>query len=52
MHEIDDVPGAELFQQICSMEIDGALADAERPTDLLAGGAPNDLSQRTPFFGS
>jgi len=51
MHKISGVPGAELFQQIGSMEIDGARADAERPCSLLAGGAPDDLSQRNTFFG-
>ena len=52
MHEISGVPGPELFQQIGSMEIDGTRADAERLSDLLAGGAPNDLSQRNTFSGS
>jgi hypothetical protein len=52
MHEIGGVPGAELFQQIGSMKIDRARADAERPRGLLAGGAPNDLGQRNTFFWS
>jgi hypothetical protein len=30
MRELSGVPGAELFQQIGSMEIDGTRADAER----------------------
>src|SRR3981189_1499534 len=45
MHEISGVPGAELLQQIGSMEINGARADAERTCGLLAGGTPDDLSQ-------
>jgi hypothetical protein len=52
MHEISDVPGTELFQEIGAMEIDGARADAQCPSGLLAGGTPNDLSQRNTFFGS
>jgi hypothetical protein len=52
MHEISGVPGPELFQQIGPMEIDGTRSDAKCPSDLLAGGAPNDLSQRNTFFGS
>ena len=28
MHEISDVPGTELFQEIGAMEIDGTRADA------------------------
>jgi hypothetical protein len=52
MHEISDVPGTELFQEIGAMEIDGTRADAECPSGLLAGGTPNDLSQRNTFFGS
>jgi len=46
IHEISGVPGAELFQQVGSMEIDGTRADAECPSDLhqrgvgdLQGGA-------------
>src|SRR5258705_13792762 len=35
MHEISGVPGAELFQQIGSMEIDRTRADAECPCGLL-----------------
>jgi hypothetical protein len=49
VHEINGVPGAELFQQIGSMEIDGTRADAECPCGLLARGASNDLSQRNTF---
>jgi hypothetical protein len=52
MHEISSVPGAEFFQQIGSMEINGTRADAQDPCGLFAGGSPNDLSQRDPFFGS
>lgn len=52
MHEISGVPGAELFQQVGSMEIDGTRTDAECPSGLLAGGTPNDLSQRNTFLGS
>jgi len=51
MHEISGVPGAELLQQIGSVEIDGTRADAERTCGLLAGGAPDDLRQRNTFFG-
>ena len=49
MHEISGVPGPELFQQIGSMEIDGTRADAEHPSGLLTGGAPNDLGLRNAF---
>jgi hypothetical protein len=51
MHEISGVPGAELFQQIGPMEIDGPWTDAEVACDLFAGGAANDLSKRDAFFG-
>jgi hypothetical protein len=37
MHEIGGVPGAELFQKIVAMEIDGARADAEGPCGLPLG---------------
>ena len=56
MHEIGGVPGAELFQQIGSMEIDGTRADAECPSDLhqrgvgdLQGGAA--IGQRRAAHG-
>jgi hypothetical protein len=52
MHEISGAPGAEFLQQIGPMEVDGTRADAECPCGLLAGGAPNILSQRHTFFGS
>jgi hypothetical protein len=42
VHEISSVPGAELFQEVGSMEIDGTRTDAECPSGLLAGGTPND----------
>jgi hypothetical protein len=51
MHGIGGVPGAELFQQIGPMEIDGPLTDAEVACDLFAGGAANDLSQHDSFLG-
>jgi hypothetical protein len=38
--------GAELLQQIGSVEINSTRADAECPSGLLAGGAPYDLSRR------
>jgi hypothetical protein len=41
MHEISGVPGAELLQQIGSMEINGARADAELACGLLTGGTPD-----------
>jgi hypothetical protein len=51
MRELGGVPGAELFQKIGPMEIDGTRADTERPSGLLAGAAANDLRQRNTFFG-
>ena len=51
VHEIGGVPGAELFQEIGSVEIDGTRADAERTCGRLTGGAPDDLRQRNTFFG-
>jgi hypothetical protein len=52
MHEISGVPGAELFQQIGPVEIDGPRTDTEVACDFRAGGAASDLSQRDAFFGS
>ena len=52
MHEIGGVPGAELFQKIGAMKIDGTRADAECPSGLLAGGAPDELGQRDTFSAS
>jgi hypothetical protein len=46
MHEISGIFGAELLQQIGSVEINSTRADAECPSGLLAGGAPTDLSRR------
>src|SRR3954463_16367207 len=46
MHEISGIFGAELLQQIGSVEINGTRADAECPSGPLTGGAPNDLSRR------
>ena len=51
MREISVVAGAERFRQIGPVEIDGPRTDTEVACDFLAGGAPNDLSQRDAFFG-
>jgi hypothetical protein len=49
-HQFSGVPRPVFFQQIGSMEFDGARADVERARGLLAGVPPHDFSQDQTLF--
>lgn len=51
-HQIDRVPRAQLGHDIRTVELDGALADAEEARDLLTGKSIDDLSEYDPLPGS